>query len=84
MDVYNVLVLEAADYVRYCVTLPDVAEELIPSPSPALAPRTSPAMSTKSTVAGTTRLLPITPATATTRSSGTAATPRFGSMVVKG
>src|SRR3954468_21708116 len=41
-------------------------------------------MSTKSTVAGTTRLLLIAPANASRRSSGTAATPRFASLVAKG
>ena len=56
----------------------------LPSPSPALAPRTSPAMSTKSTVAGTTRRLFMTSDRASRRPSGTAATPRFGSMVVNG
>ena len=57
---------------------------LLPSPSPLLAPFTSPAMSTNSIVAGVTFLLLYSAASLSSRSSGTATTPTFGSIVQNG
>ena len=61
-----------------------LARNWLPSPSPLLAPRTSPAMSTKVIRAGITRALFAIPASRSSRGSGTATSPTFGSMVQKG
>ena len=60
-----------------------LARKRLPRPSPLLAPSTSPPMSTTCTAAWTTlRLLDIS-ASRSRRSSGTLATPMFGSLVAK-
>ena len=61
-----------------------VARNLLPRPSPSLAPLTIPAMSTNETVAGRIRALAWISASFASRSSGSATTPMFGSIVAKG
>ena len=57
---------------------------LLPRPSPRLAPLTRPAMSTNSSVAGVYFSGWYISASTSSRLSGTATTPVFGSMVQKG
>ncbi len=57
---------------------------LLPRPSPSEAPLTMPAMSTNCTVAGMIRSEPKISASLSSRGSGSATTPTFGSMVAKG
>ena len=60
------------------------ARNWLPSPSPLEAPRTSPAMSTNSRLVGTVFCdLPMR-ASVSSRGSGTATRPTFGSMVQNG
>ena len=61
-----------------------LARNLFPRPSPLLAPRTSPAMSTNSMVAGVYFSGWYISASLSSRWSGTATTPIFGSMVQNG
>src|SRR5690606_11323530 len=58
-----------------------LARKRLPSPSPLLAPSTSPPMSTNWTLAGTTFRLFASRARASSRGSGTLATPTLGSRV---
>ena len=61
-----------------------LARNLLPKPSPSLAPFTIPAMSTNVTVAGRIFSEPKILAKTFSRSSGTATTPVFGSIVANG
>ncbi len=61
-----------------------LARNWLPRPSPLEAPRTSPAMSTKLIRAGMISLDLAMAARASSRGSGTATSPTFGSMVQNG
>ena len=60
------------------------ARNWLPRPSPLEAPRTSPAMSTNSRLVGTVFSLRPRRVSVSSRGSGTATRPIFGSMVQKG
>ena len=75
---------EAADDVQDRVHLADVREELVAQPFARAAPRTMPAMSTTRTAAGTIFSVSMNWLMTVSRSSGTATTPTFGSIVANG
>ena len=81
---HDIVFSKAADNMEYGVYLPNMGEELVTQPFPRLAPLTNPAISTNSTVAGVTFFGWYMAAKPANRSSGTATTPRFGSIVQKG
>lgn len=84
VDVHHVVVGEHAHHLTDGVALTDVGEELVAQPAPSDAPFTMPAMSTNVTGAGTVLSDENISASLSSRGSGSATTPSFGSMVANG
>jgi len=82
-DVRHIAIVEAAHHMRDPVDLADVPEKLVAEPSPLETPFTSPAMSTKVSRVGTISADFASFASVSSRGSGTATSPTFGSMALR-